>query len=39
MVRDQLNNRIDDLQRMMLWGIGLLAALMIALLGVVVSGA
>lgn len=39
LVRDQLNGRIDDLQRMMLWGMGFLAALMIALMGVVLSGA
>ena len=38
LVRDQLNGRIDELQRMMLWGMGLLAALMIALMSVVLSG-
>ena len=39
LVRDQLNSRIDDLQKEMFWGFGLLAALLIALLGVVLSGA
>ena len=39
LVRDQLNSRIDDLQKVMFWGFGLLAALLIALLGVVLSGA
>ncbi|MXV81668.1 MAG: hypothetical protein F4X58_11195 [Chloroflexi bacterium] len=37
-LRDEMNRRIDDPQRMMLWGMGLLAALMIALMGVVLSG-
>ena len=39
LVRDQLNSRIDDLQKVMFWGFGLMAALLIALLGVVLSGA
>ena len=39
LVRDQLNSRIDDLQKVMFWGFGLLAALLIALMGVVLSGA
>lgn len=39
LVRDQLNGRIDDLQKVMFWGIGLLAALLIALMGLVLSGA
>ncbi len=39
LVRDQLNSRIDDLQKVMLWGFGLLAVLLIALMGVVLSGA
>ena len=39
LVRDQLNSRIDDLQKVMFWGFGLLAALLIALMGVVLTGA
>ncbi len=43
LVRDQLNQRIDDLQRTMFWGFGLLAGLLLilfaTLLGVVLSGA
>ena len=38
LVRHEFNSRIDDLQKMMLWGMGLLAALIIALMGVVLSG-
>ena len=38
-LRNELNRRIDDLQKVMFWGFGLLAALMIALMGVVLSGA
>ena len=38
-LRNELNSRIDDLQKVMFWGFGLLAALLIALLGVVLSGA
>ena len=38
-LRHELNSRIDDLQKVMFWGFGLLAALLIALLGVVLSGA
>jgi len=39
LLRDQLNGRIDDLQKVMFWGFGLLAALLIALMGLVLSGA
>ena len=39
LVRDQLNSRIDDLQKVMFWGFGLLAALLIALMGLLLSGA
>ena len=38
-LRNEMNSRIDDLQKVMFWGFGLLAALLIALLGVVLSGA
>ena len=38
LVRDQLNGRVDDLQKVMSWGFGLLAALLIALMGLVLSG-
>ncbi|MDE2988849.1 MAG: hypothetical protein OXT70_12480 [Chloroflexota bacterium] len=38
-LRNELNRRIDDLQKVMFWGFGLLAALLIALMGLVLSGA
>lgn len=38
-LRNEMNSRIDDLQKVIFWGFGLLAALLIALLGVVLSGA
>jgi len=39
LVRDQLNCQVDDLQKVMFWGFGLLAALLIALMGLLLSGA
>ena len=38
-LRHEMSSRIDHLQKVMFWGFGLMAALLIALLGVVLSGA
>lgn len=38
-MRDQLNQRIDDLRMVVLWGFGVMIALFLALLGVILSGA